>query len=67
LAVPVIPTAFSIAVFVVLCLLLIHKEIQRALGRAEPSRWRFFLNTLIGSLLVIYGAILLSRFFNLLR
>ena len=63
LDVPVVPTLYGVIVFVVLFLLLVQKEILRALGR--PG-WRGTSNSFVGLLLVLYGLILLSRFLNLL-
>jgi uncharacterized membrane protein YdcZ (DUF606 family) len=65
--VPVVPTGYTVTVFVLLCLLLIYKEVLRALGRSGSRQWRFFINSSIGVLLMAYGAILLSRFLFLLR
>lgn len=57
----------SIAVFIVLVGLLVQKEILRALGRLQTGRWRLASNVLIGFLLVMYGLILVARFFTFSR
>jgi uncharacterized membrane protein YqhA len=66
LDVPVIPTQFGLIVFVVLFVLLVLKEILRALDKLGSRKWRVVSNSLIGLLLVVYGTILLSRFLNLM-
>jgi hypothetical protein len=62
----VIPTQFGLIVFVVLFVLLVLKEILRALDKLGSRKWRVVSNSLIGILLVVYGTILLSRFLNLM-
>jgi hypothetical protein len=66
LDVPVIPTQVGLIVFVVLFVLLVLKEILRALDKLGSRKWRVVSNSLIGLLLVVYGTILLSRFLNLM-
>lgn len=65
--VPVVPTVYGVAVFVLLLGLLVQKEILRALGRTSPQGWRLISNLLIGMLLVVYGLILLSRLINIVQ
>ncbi len=66
LDVPVIPTQYGLVVFVILVVLLVLKEILRALDKLGSRQWRVASNSLIALLLVLYGTILLSRFLNLL-
>jgi hypothetical protein len=62
-----IPESIGLTIFALLALLLIHKEVLRALGKTLSGRARTVANSAIGALMVAYGAILLSRFLWLLR
>ena len=63
---PNIPPAIGMLLFALLVLLLVQKEVQRAMGRAGTRRWRIASNWLIGLLLVSYGGVLIMRFLSLL-
>jgi hypothetical protein len=66
LAVPVIPTIYGVVVFILLVLLLVQKEIQRALERPGSRRWIVISNSMISLLLVLHGLILLSGLLRIL-
>ncbi len=66
MSIPEIPPAIGMAIFGLLVMLILQKEVLRVMGRAASRRQRVTSNWLIGILLVSYGGVLLIRFLSLL-
>ena len=66
-AIPIVPNAYSMAVFLILFSLLVQKEVLRAWGRPGSPRWIKTSNILIIILLFTYGVILLLRLVSFSR
>jgi hypothetical protein len=67
LKLPAIPTPYVVAVFTLLVLLLVLREVRAAMGKPGSRRWRVISDSLLGMLVLVYGFILISRFINLLQ
>jgi hypothetical protein len=66
ISLPNIPRALVFVVFVLLVVLLVQKEVLRQLGKPVSHRWTVASNTLIITLLALYGFFVLSKFISLL-
>jgi hypothetical protein len=59
-------TGLGLLVILLLIVLLVQKELIRALEGRRSSRWLRFLDLAIAPLVLIFGLIMLLRLFNLI-